>query len=262
MTHDEHASTLPPEWVHPAYVWWPWRGIAVGIPVLASLTGAWFIGSDTRMVAQGLNVEETAALVWLTIYTAGNALVIGMSSGHLGKTLFAMLGGAFVSYLSVGCFSEYAVLAGHAFTLPVLFASLDRDATLRTRLTSIGIGIEAFLTGLRIAVPACLIFLVVLAPMVNAWPWCRMPAIILILTEFFALLNDRFMRNIFGYVQRGENVLPPEIPKPPPEPKLETMGELLKAKRSVYEEPVAPTAAPSVPKPAQSNSDQSYSEST
>ncbi|MCW8133700.1 MAG: hypothetical protein KIS92_25365 [Planctomycetota bacterium] len=252
---ESDAGPVPREWVHPAYAWWPWRALAVAVPLLACLAAAGILGAGARMANQGLGAEETAALVWLTVYTAGNALIVGMSSGHLGKSLFAMLAGAFVSYVAVLWFGAWAILAGHALTLPVVFACLDRDATVRTRLTAVGIGADAFVHALRYSFPVAFVLALLLVPAVKEWPATRLPAACLLAGAAFGVQNERFLKIVFEYVQRGENLLPPEIPAPPPEPKPETVGELLKAKRGMYEEPPPPAPAPP-------NADRAYSEST
>ncbi len=75
---------------NPAFHTWPWRCSAAAIPLLAYLSAfgpgkALFPESGTRIPL------EQSTLIFLTLFGTGNAMLVGMSIGDLGRTIAGML---------------------------------------------------------------------------------------------------------------------------------------------------------------------------
>ena len=84
----------------PAFTWWPWRLIAISVPLIALAGG--FLAVNTPQTSMGVMTrEQKIILIVLTLYGTGNAMLMGWAIGDFGRTLLAVFATAGASILAV-----------------------------------------------------------------------------------------------------------------------------------------------------------------
>lgn len=81
----------------PAYTWWPWRLLALSVPVIA-LGGAVLADQEHR------GHEDTFA-IFFSVIAAANGYLFAMAIGDFGRSIVAIPLGAFAGYAAVSMFS-------------------------------------------------------------------------------------------------------------------------------------------------------------
>ncbi|MBI3832646.1 MAG: hypothetical protein HY291_24200 [Planctomycetes bacterium] len=212
--------------IQPVYAWWPWRFLTLGVPFVAGATAYVIVELD---LAPSGGPFEFAKLAFLSIFAAGDALILGMATGHLGKTLLAMIAGMAVSAAAFKGTGEYGEALSPLVALMVIFACLDRDYTVKSILSTVIVGISCFGRGLSMGVILALALWIMLRASNNSGT----PYFPILIVATCALMgaNEVFIRKAFLFVQRAEGNPQAGPPAEANPEKPETMAELLNVKR-------------------------------
>jgi len=99
----------------PEFSWWPYRAVALSVPVLA--LGA-AVGSTFASNRVGDEQTLEVMTIFFAVLGAGNAYLFAIAIGDLGKTVLAVPAGGFAGFLAVQIFGHppatviYLVLLG------------------------------------------------------------------------------------------------------------------------------------------------------
>lgn len=126
----------------PSYTLWPWRVLALAVPALSGL-GAWLVAIGQAGGQIPDRGEMQVLLVGLTLFGAGDALIIGMAIGDLGRTLIAVIAAAVGALVAVGVFKFQAIWIGPFVVIAIWSAAFALDRTPRGYLDAMGTAVWA-----------------------------------------------------------------------------------------------------------------------
>lgn len=112
----------------PEFSWWPYRTVALLVPLIALGASAAALGTSTKT---GEMLETEALTVFFALIGAGNAYLFAIAIGDLGKTVLTVPVGGFAGFLAVRLFGypiateAYLVLLG-LFIFHALWTGLFR----------------------------------------------------------------------------------------------------------------------------------------
>lgn len=99
----------------PEFSWWPYRAVALAVPLLA--LGA-AVGAGIASTRVGDAQTQEVMTVFFAVLGAGNAYLFAIAIGDLGKTILAVPAGGFAGFLAVQIFGHppatviYLILLG------------------------------------------------------------------------------------------------------------------------------------------------------
>jgi len=101
----------------PKFSWWPYRTVALAVPVLAMGAAVGAAVASTRVGdAQTLEVMT----IFFAVLGAGNAYLFAIAIGDLGKTVLAVPAGGFAGFLAVQIFGHPPVTIIYLILLGIL----------------------------------------------------------------------------------------------------------------------------------------------
>jgi hypothetical protein len=129
----------------PQYTWWPWRVLAAAVGLVA------YFASDAMCAAGALSgdvwdAEQALRAVSLTVFAGGNALVLGMAIGDLGRSLLVLIVAVGVALFFSFLPSKMGFIAPFAI-MPFVTAALSANRSLRGFLRTAVLGLGATLLG-------------------------------------------------------------------------------------------------------------------
>ena len=147
----------------PRYTWWPWRTLALAVPVVSF--GAAVFASLAGVEASERSTEKLTLLVGLTIFGAGNGFLLGAAIGDFGRSILAMIAGAAAALLAAPYAVGLGILLALLFVCAVITGTLALEWTLRGILEAVWSGLAGLLYG---AVVGILASVVITYPL---WLW-------------------------------------------------------------------------------------------
>ena len=91
---------------HLPFTWWPWKTLALAVPLMALASTLIFALNDRLP-------DDGALAVFFSVIGAGNAYMLAMANGSLGRSMLAIPIGVAAGFLSVELFSSgMALLTG------------------------------------------------------------------------------------------------------------------------------------------------------
>ena len=150
----------------PRYTWWPWRTLALAVPVVS--VGAAFFAILTEVKKPGSSTEQMALLAGLTIFGAGNRFLLGAAIGDFGRSILAMLAGATAAFLVAPYADGLGILPALIFICAAISATLALDWTPRGILGAVWTGLAALLFGAVAGLFASFVFPLILWVQVRA----------------------------------------------------------------------------------------------
>jgi hypothetical protein len=106
----------------PVYAWWPWRSVAMAVPVAAVLSGYAVIATESQV--PNLSTPQLVALTSFTVYGAGNGFLLGAAIGDFGRSILAMIMGAFAALILLPLYDGAGLVLGPPFITLVMMATL------------------------------------------------------------------------------------------------------------------------------------------
>ena len=107
----------------PAYCWWPWRTLAIAVPVVAVGTAGLVVA--TAEVNDGEARELAAIQGLLTLFAGGNALLLGAAIGDMGKTMLVFMATVFAALVCTALPGALALFLGPFVAITVMCATLS-----------------------------------------------------------------------------------------------------------------------------------------
>ncbi|MBI3832645.1 MAG: hypothetical protein HY291_24195 [Planctomycetes bacterium] len=108
--------------VQPVYAWWPWRAVALAVPVAAALSGYAVVATESQV--PDLSRAQLVALTSFTVYGAGNGFLLGAAIGDFGRSILAMVMGALAALLLLPLYDGVGLVLGPPFITLVMMATL------------------------------------------------------------------------------------------------------------------------------------------
>jgi len=115
---------------HPQFTWWPYRTLALAIPMLAF--GA-AIGAAANSERLGDDKTLEMMIVFFAVMGAGNAYLFAMAIGDLGKSVLAVPAGSIAGFIAVHLFSHPVVSLIYIVVLGFLTIHAMLNGIYRTR---------------------------------------------------------------------------------------------------------------------------------
>jgi len=134
----------------PAFSWWPYRTMALLIPLVALGSGELIAFAGVRSMTNLYPIQ-----IILSVFGAGTGYLLGLMRGDFGRTILAMLAGAVAGFVVPLVFSMPAV----PFVVAVVFVLSLTWGVLRGDQSRFSAGVAIFVSGLilyHIAFPAFL----------------------------------------------------------------------------------------------------------
>lgn len=132
---------------HPQFTWWPYRTLALAIPLLAF--GA-AVGAAVNTTKQGNDQILEILIVFFAVMGAGTAYLFAMAIGDLGKSVLAVPAGSIAGFVAVHIFSHPVVSLIYLVVLGFLTIHAMLNGIYRTRVGCGGL-ILLFIGGCAVA---------------------------------------------------------------------------------------------------------------
>lgn len=133
----------------PAFGFWPWQVLSASVPLASVLGSIAVIFSDTEV--QGWRSHELAILTAFTIYGAGNGFLLGAAIGDFGRSVLAMIAGAFTALILSPLYDNVGVVLGIPAITAVMMATLALHWDVKGIFTAIATGFGALFLATVIA---------------------------------------------------------------------------------------------------------------
>lgn len=134
--------------LHPQFSLWPW-GLAAALVGEVSFVAAMMVRVYGERDVSG-NLAETEVLAGLTVFGAGNGLLIGLAIGDFGRTMLATWAGALLAWAVAMAAGERALWCGPLVVIPALTTLLAGERNVKGLLSG-------FLSGLKAVIFAALV---------------------------------------------------------------------------------------------------------
>lgn len=119
-----------PRFRHPQFTWWPYRTLALVIPLVAF--GA-SVGAALNSTKQGNDQTLEILIVFFAVMGAGTAYLFAMAIGDLGKSVLAVPAGSIAGFVAVHLFSHPVVSLVFVVVLGFLTIHAMLNGIFRTR---------------------------------------------------------------------------------------------------------------------------------
>lgn len=189
----------------PRFTWWPWRTLSLAVPLFS--VAAAFSVALAEVELPERSSEQLAALVGLTIFGAGNGLLLGAAIGDFGRSILAMLVGAAAALLLAPLAEGFGVLLALLGVCALISGTLALDWSPSGILEAVWTGMTALAFGLSAAFLASVVLSVLLWLLVSAGPDLRARLILQAVCYACAMMlgNAVFIGRIFRASFRVES---------------------------------------------------------
>lgn len=124
-------ATLAPKAAasQPVFTWWPWRALALAVPLVAVLGG--YAAQASESAPPGWDKMKVTLLTAYTIYGAGTGFLLGAAIGDFGRSMLAMIAGAFTALALSPLYDGPGLFLAPLAMICVMMATLALEWTWR-----------------------------------------------------------------------------------------------------------------------------------
>lgn len=125
----------------PVFALWPWKVLAAAVPAASVLGAASVFLSEARV--NNWDTQTLAVLTAYTLYGASNGFLLGAAIGDFGRSILAMMAGAFTALALSPCYTSPLLLLGVPAITLVMVATLALKWNLKGILDAMSTGVYA-----------------------------------------------------------------------------------------------------------------------
>lgn len=171
------------------------------VPLISGVGG--YFGSDATTGLKGFyQIEQVGPLLALTLFGVGNAMIMGMAVGDLGRTLAAVVVAAAAALVSVEILGEFAIYVGAIPVVAAWSACFSLDFTSERISGAIVAGLVGLATGVAMGIVVSIPFYLIAVLVVFRMPGPYTEIFLALAAPGALCANVIFIGRLFRYTFR------------------------------------------------------------